>query len=173
MVLYRNMIILFALCSSIVQANAQIKFHNIKLDAAKELASEQNKFIFMDFRAAWCKPCLEMEKEAFSEPSVGDIINKNYIPIKIDVDFFDGMDLQELYNVSVLPTILIINSAGVVQNRLIGKKDAYSLITELGYDYNNGGNVSNNGDNSDTVEDEPEPKKECFLKRWWQRITGN
>ena len=127
----------------------------------------------MDFRAAWCKPCLEMEKEAFSDEYVGDIINKNYIPIKIDVDFFDGMDLQEMYNVSVLPTILIINSGGIVQNRLIGKKDAYSLITELGFDYSSGGVITNSGDNSDTIEEAPRTKKECFLKRWWRKITGN
>ena len=173
MVLFRNILVLFCIGLSLIQANAQINFENIKLDAAKELALEQNKLIFMDFRAAWCKPCLEMEKEAFSDSYVGDIINENYIPIKIDVDFFDGMDLQEMYNVSVLPTILIINSSGVVQNRLIGKKDAYSLITELGFDYDNGQVANNAEDNSDTIENDTTTKKECFLKRWWRKLTGN
>ena len=106
-----------------------------------------------------------MEKETFSNKDVGDAINTNYIPLKLDVDYFENMDIKEMYNVSVMPTILIINSDGEVQNRLMGKKSPESLLTELNLSYYR-----------DTVVDvDPKEnksdKKECFLKRWWNKIT--
>jgi thiol:disulfide interchange protein len=144
---------------------AQIEFQSISLEEAKTLARAENKLVFIDFWATWCKPCIEMEMETFSNKDVGDAINTNYIPLKLDVDYFENMDIKEMYNVSVMPTILIINSDGEVQNRLMGKKSPESLLTELNLSYYR-----------DTVVDvDPKEnksdKKECFLKRWWNKIT--
>jgi hypothetical protein len=68
------------------------------------------------------------------------------------------MDVKEDYNVDVLPTILIINSQGAVQKRLIGQKDPSGLMSELGLDYED-------NDNGDTVFEEPQDEKPSKDKR--------
>ncbi len=150
-------------------AKSQIKFQDITLDEAKLLANSTGKKIFIDFRADWCKPCIAMEKETFSDPEVGNAIHSRFISIQVDVDYFAGMDLKEEYNVGVLPTILIINANGEVQQRLLGQKTPYSLMSELNIPYKGGGVVS--VDSTETNTDGRSIKKECFLKRYWRRIT--
>jgi len=145
-------------------SSANIKFKKISLDEARILASQQNKEIFIDFWATWCKPCLAMEKETFSDKEVGKAINEKYIPIKIDVDYFEGMDIKEKYNVGVLPTILIINANGDVQRRLLGQKTPESLMSELDLPYYGGSVVSVD------PSDKNSGKKECKFLRWWRNL---
>ncbi len=149
-------------------SNAQIAFQKISLEEAKTQARQQNKEIFIDFWATWCKPCIAMEKETFSDIEVSAAINAKYIPLKIDVDFFEGMDIKEMYNVGVLPTILIINASGEVQRRLIGQKSPESLMAELDLPYyGRGGKIV---DVDATEQEASEPKKECKLVRWWKNL---
>jgi len=120
------------------QAEAQIKFQSLSLEEAKSAARSEDKLIFIDFWATWCKPCIAMERETFSDKEVGRAINENFIPLKLDVDYFENMDIKEKYNVGVMPTILIINADGEVQNRLMGQKSPESLMSELNFPYNGG-----------------------------------
>lgn len=150
--------------------SAQIKFQKISLEEAKEQAQQQNKEIFIDFWAIWCKPCLAMEKETFSDPEVGKAINSKYIPIKIDVDYFDGMDAKEMYNVGVLPTILIINANGDVQRRLLGQKSPASLMQELNLPYYGSGGTIVDVDPTEQDAGKKKHKKESKFRRWWRSL---
>lgn len=149
-------------------SSAQIKFQKVSLEEAKVLAQQQNKDIFIDFWAVWCKPCLAMEKETFSDKEVGKAINAKYIPMKIDVDYFEGMDVKEEYNVGVLPTILIINANGDVQRRLLGQKSPEGLMQELDLPYYGSGVKI--VDVEPTEQDAGTTKKECKLVRWWKNL---
>jgi thiol:disulfide interchange protein len=162
--------LMLLMSSTFFPSFGQIKFKKINIEEAKKEALAANKEVFIDFRADWCKPCIEMERTTFSDRQVGSAINQNYIPIQIDVDFFEGMDVQELYNVGVMPTILIINSDGEVQKRLLGQKTPYSLMQELNLPYRGKGGDTD----AEPTETEVEPteKKECFLTRWWRKITS-
>ena len=106
--------------STIFSSIGQIDFQDITYEESLKQAKTTGKNIFIDFRADWCKPYIATKKKIFQNPNVGDLVNNNYIPLKVDVDYFAGMDLKEQYNVGVLPTVLIINSKGSVQRRLIG-----------------------------------------------------
>lgn len=162
-----GLVVLFTL----VSASAQISFSQLTLDEAKVKAASEQKNILLDFRADWCKPCLAMEKTTFQDKNVGKTINANYISLKIDVDYFTGMDLQEEYNVSVLPTILIINSYGEVQKRLIGEKTATSLLSELGHT-GSGKRADVSTDREDTSDPKVKTtsKKESKFLRWWKNL---
>ena len=151
--------------------SAQIEFKKLSLDEAKLNASNANKLIFIDFRANWCKPCIEMEKTTFQDAEVGKAINAGYIPVSADVDFFEWMDVQEYYNVGVLPTILILDKNGTVQRRIIGQKTASSLMFELDLPYYGDDTtidpvVVDVDDKSTEVDP---PKKPCFFKRWFKK----
>jgi thiol:disulfide interchange protein len=167
-------VFLLAMLTTFSTSYGQIAFQKMSIEEAKAKAASTNKNIFMDFRADWCKPCVAMERTTFRDEQVAKAINENYIPVKVDVDYFEGMDLKELYNVSVLPTILIINERGEVQMRMIGQKSAQSLMAELGYKYESNPNEpsTTDDDSEDVPRTEKKAKKECFLKRWFNKIKG-
>jgi len=150
-----------------ISSTAQIKFQKSSFEEAKEQAELEGKELFIDFRADWCKPCIEMEQETFSNEEVGDAINSKYIPIQVDVDYFAGMDIKEKYNVGVMPTILIINANGEVQQRLLGKKTASELMNALNIPFYGSDVVAADKTNKNAQD---KPKKECFLKRWWRNL---
>jgi thiol-disulfide isomerase/thioredoxin len=100
-------------------AFADISFLEGDLSVAKERASREGKLIFLDFWASYCTPCKVMEEYTFTHPSVSDYVNDNYIPVKVDIQSFDGFDLKNQFDVHLLPTIIILNSKGV----MVGKHE--------------------------------------------------
>jgi thiol-disulfide isomerase/thioredoxin len=99
-------------------AFADISFEG-DLAIAKERASREGKLIFLDFWASYCTPCRMMEEYTFTHPSVSDYVNDNYIPVKVDIQSFDGFDLKNQFDVRLLPTIIVLNSKGV----MVGKHE--------------------------------------------------
>jgi len=59
-----------------------------------------------------------MEKTTFSDEGVSTLLNEKFVPLKIDIDDFDGYALKEHFGVKVLPTFLIFNSDGKVIERI-------------------------------------------------------
>jgi thiol:disulfide interchange protein len=53
---------------------------------AFDRAKQENKPIFVDTYASWCEPCKWMDQNTFSQTTVGDFFNKNYISWKVDVE---------------------------------------------------------------------------------------
>lgn len=55
-------------------------------DKGYELAKKEKKPILMFVQATWCDMCKRMDTKTFTNEEVVAIINKNYIPIKLDID---------------------------------------------------------------------------------------
>jgi thiol-disulfide isomerase/thioredoxin len=62
--------------------SAQIEFRTEDYEAAVADAKAQNKMLFIDFRADWCKPCREMEQTTFQDPTLSEYVHSKYIPVK-------------------------------------------------------------------------------------------
>ena len=84
---------------------------------AKARAAREGKLILLDFWANYCTPCRMMEEYTFTNPEAEEYINAHYIPVKVDIQSFDGFDLKNQFKVSLLPTIIVLNSKGVQVGR--------------------------------------------------------
>ncbi len=106
---------LMLLVAQTVQA-AKVNFASNAI-AAKETARKQGKIYFYDFVAKWCMPCRWMDETTYTDPELARYINENVIPVKIDIDDFDGFALKQKYKVEALPTIILFSPDGKVLAR--------------------------------------------------------
>jgi thioredoxin-related protein len=90
----------------------EVNFINDNVRVAMDRAAAEGKLVFLDFWADYCSPCKLMEKYTFTDPSVIERMNGSYVPVRINIETFDGYDLKAQYNVKLLPTIIVLNSKG-------------------------------------------------------------
>ena len=97
------------------------------LQQALEKASQQNKYVMLDFYADWCISCIEMEKYTFSDSRVQAAL-ADTILLQADVTANDEQD-QALMNAFGLfgpPSMLFFDTSGqeLAKYRLVGFLDA-------------------------------------------------
>jgi thioredoxin-related protein len=133
----------FALCISIIGRTQGIQFQEkMSWTDIKAKAKKENKYIFMDAYTTWCAPCKWMAEETFPQSSVGDVINANFISVKVQMDKTtnDDQSVKEWYNnaeaiakesnITAYPTILFYSPDGKLLHKIIGHKDPKALIEE-------------------------------------------
>ena len=98
--------------------DAKVNFYKGNPFSAKTTAKAEGKLYFYDFVASWCTPCRWMDESTYTNEELAAFVNSNYVPVKVDIDDFDGFSLKEQYNIKVLPTIIIFNQAGKVLYRV-------------------------------------------------------
>lgn len=64
-------------------------------EANLELARRENKPIFLSIGYSSCHWCHVMERECFSDPEIADVLNRHFIPIKVDRE--ERPDLDHIY----------------------------------------------------------------------------
>lgn len=101
----------------IANPSTKVDFINGSLGLAIQKAGQEGKLLFVEFGAQWCMPCRFMDENTFKDGEVVSYLSDNYVPVKIDIDDFDGFVYKEKYKVKALPTFLIFNSEGKVIER--------------------------------------------------------
>lgn len=115
----RNRIVLCVLFMiTSLSAFSSTKFIESNFEEARNRAQREGKMLLLDFYASWCAPCRFMETTTFKDEQVSEILNEKFIPLKINIDDFDGYALKEHFGVKVLPTFLIFSSDGKVIERV-------------------------------------------------------
>jgi len=92
-------------------------YSNTELSNLLKIAQEQDKNIFVDTYARWCKPCKRQAK-TFMDSEVANYFNANFINVKYDMDTQIGEVVDLKYGVVFLPTILILDKYGNVRIKL-------------------------------------------------------
>ena len=100
--------------------NQSIKFIENDLDAAKEMALESKKLIFVDAYATWCGPCKWMSANIFTNDLVADYYNENFVNLKLNMEKGDGKDFAKKYSIRAYPTLVFIDGEGNVHHRKVG-----------------------------------------------------
>ncbi|HWR13973.1 MAG TPA: thioredoxin domain-containing protein [Terriglobales bacterium] len=66
---------------------------------AFETATRENKPILLDIGAVWCHWCHVMDRESYDDPGVAQIVNENYVAIKVDRD--ERPDIDSRYQSAI------------------------------------------------------------------------
>lgn len=107
----RWMVLLCLLFIATISYASEITFRNLLVKEALEEAKQQQKFVFIDLYAEWCRPCKWMEKEVFSADSVADFFNEHFISLRIDAER-EQLDFVDLMKVEAYPTMLFYEPKG-------------------------------------------------------------
>ncbi|MCX6153723.1 MAG: DUF255 domain-containing protein [Candidatus Kapabacteria bacterium] len=83
-------------------------------------AKKNNQYIFVDAFTDWCGWCKTMDKETFSDSTVGEFMNSKFISLKLDMEEGFGIKMALKYRVSSFPTFLVFNPDGALVYRIPG-----------------------------------------------------
>jgi len=75
-------------------------------------ALSEGKPVLLSLTATWCHWCHVMDETSYSHPDVIDMVNRSFIPIRVDVD--QRPDLSARYNQGGFPSLAFLDSEGRV-----------------------------------------------------------
>jgi len=112
--------ILLLIGASASAQNRSISFEQGSWKETLAKAAQANKPIFVDAYTTWCGPCKWLAKHVFTNDSVADFFNANFINVKIDMEKGEGLALAQQWQVSAYPTLLYFDSKGEMIHRACG-----------------------------------------------------
>ncbi len=68
-------------------------------DEAFAAAQRENKPVLLDIGAVWCHWCHVMDRESYESPEIAQLINREFIPVKVDRD--ERPDVDSRYQLAV------------------------------------------------------------------------
>ncbi|MET3036249.1 thioredoxin fold domain-containing protein [Chryseobacterium sp. NRRL B-14859] len=126
-------------CSVIVAAQESIQFQELPFKDIIAKAKKEKKLVFIDAYASWCGPCKLMEKNVFTQKSVGEYYNTNFINARFDMEKGEGRDIAAKFGVRSYPTYLFLNGEGELVSRNTGYMEE-SMFVAMAQDINSPGN---------------------------------
>ncbi len=91
-----------------------LAWENLSVDEARSKARTEQRPLLVDFTAAWCGACKELDKRTFSEPLVAQEAGR-FVAIKVDATDDEDPEVvsaMQSMNVKGLPTVLVYDSTG-------------------------------------------------------------
>ncbi len=88
---------------------SEINWHAWSKQAFDE-ARLSGKPILLSISAVWCHWCHVMDETTYSHPSVIEIINRDYVPVRVDNDV--RPDINQRYNMGGWPTTAFLTPGG-------------------------------------------------------------
>ena len=125
-------IILFMVCMFLpVQGLTAEKIDFITYDKGIKLVESLNKKAFIDFHAAWCKYCIKMEKEVFTNKEIIEYLNDNFISITVDTEKEEKIASE--YKIKGLPQLYFLLEDGSPIKYRPGFVEVEELLQVLKY----------------------------------------
>jgi len=129
----RLVLFIMVFCAALTTGaqNRSINFQELTWQQALNKARQSQKLIFMDAYASWCRPCKWMSANIFTNDTVADIFNEQFICVKFDMEKGEGIQLREQFNIKAYPTLLFVDSKGKMVHRSVGAMQQVREYIEL------------------------------------------
>jgi uncharacterized protein len=88
---------------------AEINWHPWSASAFEE-AKQTGRPILLSISAVWCHWCHVMDETTYSHPGIIDLINREYVPVRVDNDV--RPDINQRYNMGGWPSTAFLTSSG-------------------------------------------------------------
>ncbi|WP_233556923.1 thioredoxin family protein [Odoribacter sp. AF15-53] len=111
-----------------IATHVGVYFQDLTYEEALKKAKQQQKRLFIDCYTSWCGPCQYMANKVFTQESVGDFFNSNFICLKYDMEKGEGPELGKKFGVRAYPTFVIINPDGSILHKLVGGGEGEQFI---------------------------------------------
>jgi YHS domain-containing protein/thiol-disulfide isomerase/thioredoxin len=99
------------------------------LDAAKIEATQSNKLVLLHFYTTSCGPCRMLDENVFSQAQVGDDIERNYVPVKVNAD--EAPALAAAFRIERVPSEVVLTPQGNVVASLSCPQNAGEYAGQL------------------------------------------
>ena len=104
-------------------------------------AKTNGKIIMLDFYADWCIPCLELDRNTWTDKEVIQA-TKNIAKMKVDLTHFDSQEseaLRKKFDISGVPTVVFIRQDGTeaIEARIVGFATPKEFMAKLKQATNN------------------------------------
>jgi thiol-disulfide isomerase/thioredoxin/YHS domain-containing protein len=115
----RGLLFLAVLASAGIARSAPVGLNWQKdLDTARKLATQSDRLILVHFWSQKCAPCLQMERDTFSQSNVAKTLEATFVPVKIDADQYPKIANQ--FGIRRVPTDLVMTPDGKVVDSSTG-----------------------------------------------------
>lgn len=153
----RCLTLLFALALAL-GSTAQVNFiRSQDWEAIKADAAKQKKLIFIDAYTDWCGWCKVMDKNTFSNPAIGNMMNHNFVNVKLEMEKEElGKLISMKYSIRSFPTYLVFNPRGKLIYVSHGYQEAGDFMNTLFEILNPNKHVNRPGYSNNLNEDYPE-----------------
>lgn len=108
-------------------SKANINFQAVEIESIIPKAQENNRFIFVEFSAEKCSPCVWMETNVFTDPQVARYFNVNFLSVKSNGISVASKFEKYKYSIEMFPTMMFLTPDGEEIIRIEGKTDAENL----------------------------------------------
>lgn len=133
----KQLLLLALLVSGIVfgadAQNRSINFEDTQVwKQIVKKAKKEKKLIFVDCYTSWCGPCKMLAKDVFTQDSVADFYNENFVNAKFDMEKdADGVILKGQFGITAFPTLVFVDPVTQqVVHKMVGAGNADWLIAE-------------------------------------------
>lgn len=120
--------LVFSLLAASFVSKGQIVFENSNWKEALAKAKEEKKVIFLNACTTWSEPCQLLDKYTLTDLEVTNFFNDTFINVSINMEEYPGIELGEIYEVGMYPSMLFINGEGEVLHRGCGAMEAAELL---------------------------------------------
>jgi thioredoxin-related protein len=131
----------FTVLSVLLFCQQSIQFeHKMSWQEALNKARSENKYVFVDCFATWCRPCTYMMDSVFTKQETGDFFNARFVNVKVQMDqtekddervknwYAQAKTLEEQYDVDAYPCFLFINPDGELIYKITGACEPSEFI---------------------------------------------